>query len=111
MAFFLQAVDGGRDNLDWLDDPQSYSEKDLVISGLEPLQQVFADSRIDHREHGFERARRICELLVIVKFQKMLLDARPLMKKVDVPLFATAHDFNDFVAEIPRPPGRRGWFS
>jgi hypothetical protein len=100
---------GGRDDLDWLDG-YAYSNESQVITGLEPLQNVFADSRVD-RERGFEQARILCEALVVVKFQKMLHEARPL-KKGDVPLFANAHDFGEeYLAEMPQPPGRRGWFA
>jgi hypothetical protein len=101
--------DGGREDLDWLSEFSSSSDQDQVITGLEPLQTVFAESMID-REGGFERARILCEALVMTKFQKSLLEARPLMKHRDVPLLAAAHDYDEYLAEIPRLPARRGWF-
>ncbi len=101
---------GSLDDLDWLDGYYAEGPSSMVITGLEPLQKVFADSRID-RERGFERARILCEALVIVKFQRLLHEARPSMKKVDLRLFANAHDFGaDYLAEIPSPPKSRGWF-
>ena len=101
--------DGGRDDYDWLGDFLSDSDEPKVITGLEPLQTVFAESLID-RERGFEQARLLCEALVMVKFQKLLQAARPLMKSRDVPLLAAAHDYYEFIAEIPTLPARRGWF-
>lgn len=102
--------DGGRDDFDWLGDFISWSEGEQAIEGLESLQTVFAESRID-QERGFEKSRILCELLVVVKFQKMLSEARPHMKKLEAPLLACAHEFYEYAAEIPRPPERRGWFS
>jgi hypothetical protein len=101
--------DGGRDDLEWLGDFASESKESQVITGLGALQTVFADSMID-REGGFERARLLCEALVIVKFQKMLHEARALMKYRDVSMLAAAHDYDEYLAEIPRLPTRRGWF-
>lgn len=101
--------DGGRDDYDWLGDFLSDSGEPQVIKGLEPLQTVFAESLID-RERGFEQARQLCEALVMVKFQKALQEARPFMKNRDVPLLSAAHDYSEFIAEIPTLPARRGWF-
>lgn len=95
-------ADGGRNGYDWLGDFNTSARERLVIRGLEPLQEVFADAEILDRsdEAPFQDARAFAERLVIVKFQRMLQDALPSMHHLDVPLLATAHDWSDHVVEI-----------
>ena len=95
--------DHGRDSDDWLGDFNTYAEEDLVIEGLEPLQEVFAESSVlDRRERDeFRDARDFAERLVVVKFQRMLQEALPSMRNMDVPLLAAAHDwYGEYVVEI-----------
>jgi hypothetical protein len=96
--------DGGRDDYTWLGDFSTSADERLIIQGLEPLQKVFeAEAVLDPRDKArFEDARAFAERLVVVKFQRMLQDALPLMQNMNVPLLAAAHDYDDPV-EI-RPP-------
>jgi hypothetical protein len=96
--------DGGRDDYTWLGDFSTSSDERLIIQGLEPLQKVFEEATVlDPRDKAqFEDARAFAEGLVVVKFQKMLQDALPLMRHMNVPLLAAAHDYDEPV-EI-RPP-------
>ena len=95
---------GGTDNLDWLGDFTSGHDEHLAITGLEPLQAVYAQHKNSSPD---ERAKHsdadiLAGTLVIVKFQRLLQQALPLMKTLKCPLFASAHDDNEFVAEIRR---------
>jgi hypothetical protein len=97
---------GGRDSHEWLGDFFASADGSLVIEGLEPLQQVFVDDRMARSRDAREdvrllNAKRIAEALVIVKFQRLLAEARPLMRRMNVPLVATAHDYYPYLAEIP----------
>lgn len=92
---------GGVDGYDWLGDFRSSEDENLVIDGLEPLQELFADRK--HRSPRLvEDSVTLCltEALVIVKFQRLLQRALPLMKSMKSPLIASAHDYDDYVAEI-----------
>lgn len=93
--------DGGRDELDWLGGFASSTEESLLIEGLEPLQEVFAEAMEDSdSDTPYECARLLATVLVIVKFQRMLQAARPMMKEPRVPLLACAHDHYQYLAEI-----------
>jgi hypothetical protein len=46
------------------------------------------------------RLEGMVEMLIILKFQRLLQDALPLMKQLDCPLLASAHDFSDFIVEF-----------
>jgi hypothetical protein len=95
--------DHGRETDDWLGDFNTHAEGNLVIRGLEPLQEVFADAEALERgeENELRAARDFAERLVVVKFQRMLQDALPLMRNLDVRLLAAAHDwYGDYLVEI-----------
>jgi hypothetical protein len=101
-AFGFQE-DGGRDDYGWLGNFSSSADESLIIQGLEPLQKVFAESMLlDARDSESRDAQAFAARLVVVRFQRMLQDALPLMRNMDVPLLAAAHDEDDPV-EI-RPP-------
>lgn len=95
------AQDGGRDRHDWLGGFASAAEESLVVEGLEPLQQVFDEAMEDRESDApFQSARLLAEVLVILKFQRMLQQARPSMQELQVPLLACAHDHYQYLAEI-----------
>jgi hypothetical protein len=99
------AEHGGDDGYDWLGDFHACSadaEGSLVITGLEPVQAAFAEWKAGGAKTTDEDTVHLAETLVIVKFQRMLQRARPLMKKVKCPLLASAHDYGRFIVEIPR---------
>jgi hypothetical protein len=91
---------GGTDNFDWLGDAGVSTDESLVITGLEPLQAVYAQRRGTSPPAGQNDADIVAGSLVIVKFQRLLQDALPHMKQLKCPLYATAHDDDEFIAEI-----------
>jgi hypothetical protein len=97
---FAISVHGGTDNLDWLDDFGASTDKSLVITGLEPLQAAYAARQGSSSSSEEKDADIVAGSLVIVKFQRLLQNALPLMKQLKCPLYATAHDDNEFLAEI-----------
>jgi hypothetical protein len=96
---------GGTDDFNWLGDFKSCGSDDgkgcLVITGLEPLQELYASKLAGTVEKQDFEVLILVEALVVVKFQRLLQRSMPLMKRVKCPLLASAHDFNDYTAEIP----------
>jgi hypothetical protein len=88
---------GGLDSFDWLSDWQSEDFPDMTITGLEPLQAVYASDAF--RDEAHVDARDVASLLVVIKFQNLILRAAPRMKELRFPLLATAHDY-DFIFEV-----------
>ena len=95
---------GGTDNFNWLGDFKSCGSDDgagvLAITGLEPVQALYAARMAGGLERPDEETMRLVEALVIVKFQKLLQRSLPLMKQLKCPLLASAHDYEEFVVEI-----------
>ncbi len=94
---FAFATYGGHDDYDWLSDWQSDDFDILPIVGLEQLQSVYASEAFQDTQH--ETASDVAGLLVVVRFQSLIKRAAPLMKGLQFPLLATAHDY-DFIAEV-----------
>jgi len=88
---------GGKEDLDWLSDWQSDHYPSMQLTGMEVVQDVFASSAF--RESSYDDASSVCELIVVIRFQKLIAKAVPFMNKLDFPLLATSHDF-DFIAEF-----------
>lgn len=102
---FVYMADGGLDDLDWLSDWQSEPFDEYTITGLEPLQAVFAGKASRNRAH--EDARYLSCLVVVTKFQRFMQRAAERMTDLRVPLYATAHDY-DYVARLsPGGPAPR----
>lgn len=100
---------GGMDGFDWLGDFHSCASDggvgSLVITGLEPVQALYASRRAGSLEKQDDETLILVDALVVVKFQKMLQRSLPLMKKVRCPLLASAHDFGEFIVEVlPQRP-------
>lgn len=93
--------DCGRDGYEWLGEMDSWSAEHLAITGLEPLQKVFA-AELASPSTSQEQlsARYLAEIIVIVKFQRLLQQAVPYMCKIKCPLLASAHDYGDFIVEV-----------
>lgn len=87
----------GHDDYDWLADWQSEDYEDMTITGLEPLQEVYASEH--YSDERFEGAKDLAGLLVVTKFQDLIQRAAPHMRKLRFPLLATAHDY-DFIFEV-----------
>jgi hypothetical protein len=95
---------GGIDGFDWLGEFGSCSADggggSLVITGLEPVQALYAEKSAGGAQPQDEETMRLVEALVIVKFQKMLQRSLPLMKELRCPLLASAHDYSEYVVEV-----------
>lgn len=94
---FAYDTDGGLDDLDWLSDWQSEPFDDYTITGLEPLQAVYASQAF--RDPANRDASDLSTLLVVAKFQRFMQRAAGQMSALVVPLYVTAHDF-DYVARL-----------
>jgi hypothetical protein len=95
---FAFSFDGGREEeYDWLGDFYAEPESSLRITGLEKLQEVYSKWSEVGREHS--SAGALAETLVIVRFQRLLQAALPLMIR-KLPLLASAHDYDEYIVEI-----------
>ena len=93
---------GGHDDYDWLSNWQSEDYSILPITGLEPLQKVYASDAF--RDERFNDACSVTSLFVVILFQDLIRRAAPRMQELRFPLLATAHDY-DFIYEF-RPDGK-----
>lgn len=94
---FGYTTDGGLDDLDWLSDWQDESADDYTLTGLEPLQAVYAGPAF--RDPVARDARLLSNVVVVTKFQRFVQRAAEHMTALRVPLYVTAHDY-DFVARL-----------
>lgn len=94
---FAYSTDGGREEYDWLSDWQSKRFEDYEIAGLERLQQVYASEAFLAKEN--RTASYMSSLMVVVMFQRFIQRATSHMKRLQFPLYASAHDF-DFIASF-----------
>lgn len=86
--------DLGADDLDWLGDSWHWEAKHtLVIEGLEPLQQVFAQQR----DQPGGDACIFAGSLVIVKFFGLVQAASARMKNRGFPIYVSTHDDDDLL--------------
>ncbi len=92
---------GGLDDLDWLSDFETASDKVMVISGFEDLQAVYKDYMENEKWEDSELAKacEICEHLIILRLQQLFREAKKLailknLRWKNMPVFATAHDYD-----------------
>jgi len=95
---------GGHNDYDWLSDWQSHYYPDMTLTGLEALQEVYADDASGAVD--LNDARSLAGLLVVIKFQDLICRAAPHMRGLQFPLLATAHD-HDFIFEVRRDSVQR----
>lgn len=88
---FAYAAYGGSDEYEWLSDWQSQTYDEMTVTGLEKLQEVYANEVF--RDKRFRDAGIVASLLVVTKFQDLIRRSAPLMRRLRFPLLATAHDF------------------
>jgi hypothetical protein len=98
---------GAHTDYDWLAYEDATSQKNFLLTGMEPLQQVFArfnSYSFKQRREGpnFEDERDIAGLVVVSRFQQLVARAAPIMKHLKFPLLSTAHEY-DFIAEVRHP--------
>jgi hypothetical protein len=90
------SIYGGHEDYDWLSDCQ-YEDLNLVtLTGMEPLQEVYASSAF--RDPAYKDARGYASLLVVLRFQALIRSSARWMRRLRVPLLATSHDY-DFIYE------------
>jgi len=94
---FAYTADGGLEDFDWLADWQSEPCADYTITGLEPLQAVYASKAF--REPANRDASYLSSVVVVAKFQRFMQRAAGRMAVLRVPLYVTAHDF-DYIARL-----------
>lgn len=85
---FAYEADGGLDAPDWISDWQSDNWPECTLTGMEGLQEIYAATEL-----GSEAAY-LSSLLVVIKFQKLIFSARPLMKIGQIPVYSTGHDYD-----------------
>jgi hypothetical protein len=95
---FAYDFDGGNRDYDWLADWKSERAPSYEITGLEPLQSIFASQSFE--DSRFEESRILCEILIVIRFQKLIQTAVSEMNKYKFPLYVSAHDY-DFIARFP----------
>ncbi len=98
---FAYATDGGLEEQDWLSDWQSNRFEEYPISGLEPLQRVYASNAFGKTVN--QSASDMSSLLVVIKFQAFMQRTVAHMKTLQFPLYVTAHDY-DFIASFDLRP-------
>lgn len=95
-SFFGFEEYGGHASYDWLADWQSEDKSVITITGLEPLQEVFASAALDDDKSA--TACDLASLFVVIKFQDLIGRSAPHMERLRFPLLATAHEC-DFIFE------------
>lgn len=97
---------GTLDDLDWLSEFEYSSSNSMIISGFEDLQAVYEEYMENEKwkDKALEKACEICELLIILRLQKLFKEAKIIATQrnlnwKDTTLFATAHDY-DMIYEV-----------
>lgn len=83
---------------DWLCDWSSTDWPKVVLHGLESVQTAFEEYHRNElwKDDVFERPYEIAELLVLCKFMALVESALKGVREKDIPIIATAHDFDIF---------------
>ncbi len=98
---FAYEIYGGHDDYEWLSDWQSDDYKSMTLTGLEAIQEVYAkydDGEYDEDDNDYSDTRDICSLLIVLYFQDIIRQVAALIKDLNVPILATAHEY-DFIYE------------
>jgi hypothetical protein len=103
---FAYTEDGGLEDLDWLSEWETDAAEEYTITGLEPLQAVYASQAF--HDPAYSDASYLSNLVVVTKFQRFIQIAAERMSALKVPLYATAHEY-DYIARLlpgcsPSPP-------
>jgi hypothetical protein len=104
--FDLFAYDkyGGHDDYDWLSDWKSGNYESMTLTGLEKMQEIYEEymeGEYDGKEDYYSLANDLCSLIIVLYFQDLIKKSAPLIKGLETPLLATAHDF-DFIYEYTK---------
>lgn len=94
---FAYETFGGHDGYDWLADWKSEEYESMTLTGLEAIQEVYAnyeDGEYDEDDNDFSIDRDICSLLIVLYFQDIIRQSVSLIKDLNVLILATAHDYD-----------------
>lgn len=94
---FAYDLDGELEDFDWLCEWKSEPSPDVTITGLEELQAVYDSNAF--KDPANCDASYLSSIVVVTKFQKFMQTAALSMEQLNVPLYATAHDF-DYIARL-----------
>ncbi len=85
--FYAIAERGPSDQTSWLGDFFFSTDRPMVITGLEPLQHIYA-------EHLYSSSYEamLAGQIVLARFQALIARSVPHMRALTMPLFASAHD-------------------
>ena len=93
----------GNESFDWLGDFYASTDCSCVIKGMERLQAVYDQREMEPRLFaGHDDAKMLAEMLVIIRFQRLLQQALA-HTKVEVRLLASAHDRPEGIVVIKSP--------
>lgn len=85
---------------EWLCEHDSNDYPSFTLSGMEPLQNAYADW-----DDEFQLSSDHAALLIIAKFQDLIRRSVPLMKHLRCPVIASTHDYDWFARFTPSDPG------
>jgi hypothetical protein len=80
----------------------------FTIAGLEPLQSRYAS--FDGVTEEIRDVRHVADALVITRLLRLLKEAAAHCNALHVPLLASAHDYAEYVVEIPYERRQPNWF-
>jgi hypothetical protein len=95
--FFAYDTYGGTDDFDWLSDWTSAPWPEMILTGMETLQAVYASEAFQNRSN--RNASYVTSLLVVSRFQLLIADASTYMRELQFPLLSTGHEFN-YISEV-----------
>lgn len=104
---FAFSSDNGIQDTDWLAEFEYNSENSFIITGFETLQEAFRDYHENEKynDEGLEKATETCELLIILRLQELFRTAyqnsNEHSKWKNIPIMATAHDYEIIYRTIP----------
>lgn len=101
-GYRVSGVEGG---YDWLAYWDTFYEESITLTGMEALQQVYAEYEAaeDYSNALLSEAKDLSDLLVVYKFQYLIAQSAPFMQKVRCPILATAHDYDILLKIKPSP--------
>lgn len=93
--FGYKAVPQNDDSLDWLAYWQSPDDPSITLTGLESIQKLYSNYMSNKLDKDKDKAynEELATLLVMAKFCKLIAESLD-NKKLDVHVYATAHDFD-----------------
>jgi hypothetical protein len=93
--FGYESIPPNDDSFDWLSEWQSPDYPTVTLTGLEPIQDLYAHyiSNKLYKDKDKAYNEELATLLVMAKFCKLIAESLD-NKSLSVPVYATAHDFD-----------------